>query len=199
MEDLKKWDNYSVSKTPEVLDIIKYDLPLECFKIVDIYLSKINPQGIRDIEKEYFDKIAALPKDFEDEKLKEKIFSEYLQERYMKIRRWALVSLDKEDFCTLTGKNPKSFRKRDIDNLLKKICGLCRFFHHFCGAALRRKIILRFGIWPEFSISVHFCEFSIRYFNSPIFSKLTVLKTFSINTCLSEGYHRIKNLKIYFI
>ncbi len=99
-------ENYQVSKSKGLLAITKSGLSLSEYKLLDIYLSKINPMAIREVEEKTVEKMKELDK-ITDEKMRKDFSLSLLKERDEFIRKCATVEFSKEEYCEILGINSK--------------------------------------------------------------------------------------------
>lgn len=99
-------ENYQVSKSKVLLAITKSGLSLSEYKLLDIFLSKINPMAIKEVEEKTMAKMKELEKNT-DEKLYKKISLSLLNERDEFIRECATVEFSKEEYYEILGINSK--------------------------------------------------------------------------------------------
>lgn len=99
-------EKYQVSKSKGLLAITKSGLSLSEYKLLDIYLSKINPMAIRDVEEKIVVKMKELDK-ITDEKMRKDFSLSLLNERDEFVRKCATVEFSKEEYCEILGINSK--------------------------------------------------------------------------------------------
>lgn len=87
-------ENYQVSKSKGLLALSELNLSLNELKILDIYLSRIDPRSIKDLENETVEKL-------HNKNLTKKEVKEILDYRNDFIKKSATVTFTKEENCRI--------------------------------------------------------------------------------------------------
>lgn len=104
-------ENYQVSKSKGLLALSELNLSLNELKILDIYLSKIDPKAIKKIEEETLEAL-------HDKKLTKKEIKEILNYRNSFIRKSATVSFTKEEYCEILEVSSNKVRNSQLEKYL---------------------------------------------------------------------------------
>lgn len=106
-----KTENYQVSKSKGLLALSDLNLSLNELKILDIYLSRIDPRSIRDIENETIEKL-------HDKKLTKQEIKGIINARDQFIQKAARVTFTKEEYCEILEVSSNKIRNSQIEKYL---------------------------------------------------------------------------------
>lgn len=109
-----KEENYQVSKSKGLLALSELDLTLNELKILDIYLSKIDPRSIKRIENETLEKLS-------DKTLTKKEVKEIIEKRDEFIIKAATVKFTREEYCKLLEIPSQKIRDSQLNKYIQHL------------------------------------------------------------------------------
>lgn len=109
-----KEEHYQVSKSKGLLALSELDLTLNELKILDIYLSKIDPRAIKRIENETLEKLS-------DKTLTKKEVKEIIKNRDEYIINAATVKFTREEYCKLLEISSQKIRDSQLNKYIQHL------------------------------------------------------------------------------
>lgn len=109
-----KEENYQVSKSKGLLALSELDLTLNELKILDIYLSKIDPRSIKRIENETLEKLS-------DKTLTKKEVKKIIEKRDEFIIKAATVKFTREEYCKLLEIPSQKIRDSQLNKYIQHL------------------------------------------------------------------------------
>lgn len=100
-------ENYQVSKSKSLLALSELNLSLNELKILDVYLSRIDPRSIKEIENETIEKL-------HNKSLTKQEVKKILDHRNQFIKKSATVQFTKKEYCELLGVESKKVRNKQL-------------------------------------------------------------------------------------
>lgn len=113
-------ENYQVSKSKELLALSALNLDLGELKILDTYLSKIDPESLGKIEKSYEEKLAIAGTRKEVETV--------LKEMNYDLEKCGTVTFTKGEYCSLLGIGTKNLKNEKMLSYIKNLQGASCLF-----------------------------------------------------------------------
>lgn len=107
-------ENYQVSKSKGLLALSELNLSLNELKILDIYLSRIDPRSIKDLENETVEKL-------HNKNLTKKEVKEILDYRNDFIKKSATVTFTKEEYCRILEVSSNKIRNEQLNKYLQHL------------------------------------------------------------------------------
>lgn len=107
-------ENYQVSKSKGLLALSELNLSLNELKILDIYLSRIDPRSIKDLENEIVEKL-------HNKNLTKKEVKEILDYRNDFIKKSATVTFTKEEYYRILEVPSNKIRKEQLNKYLQHL------------------------------------------------------------------------------
>lgn len=107
-------ENYQVSKSKELLALSELNLSLNELKLLDIYLSRIDPRSIKQIEKKATEKLS-------DKTLTKNEVKEILKERDQLIESAATVKFKREEYCKLLEIPSQKIRDSQLNKYIQHL------------------------------------------------------------------------------
>lgn len=107
-------ENYQISKSKGLLALSELNLSLNELKILDIYLSRIDPRSIKDLENETVEKL-------HNKNLTKKEVKEILDYRNDFIKKSATVTFTKEEYCRILEVSSNKIRNEQLNKYLQHL------------------------------------------------------------------------------